>query len=96
MQQKYKIIGNNDKKYRIRNTKKKKDLWLMRKNILMQIMNIKKKKSKNMCKSVSFFLLVQHFIYLSFMIYDFEQKGGYCIIYDLITNLSLKEVYLKP
>ena len=23
MQQKYKIIGNNDKKYRIRNTKKK-------------------------------------------------------------------------
>ena len=67
MQQKYKIIGNNDKKYRIRNTKKK-DLWLMRKNIQMQIMNIKKKKSKNMCKSVSFFLLVQHFIYLSFMI----------------------------
>ena len=56
----------------------------------------KKKKLKNMCKSVSFFLLVQHFIYLSFMIYDFEQKGGYCIIYDLITNLPLKEVYLKP
>ena len=24
MQQKYKMIGNNDKKYRIRNTKKKK------------------------------------------------------------------------
>ena len=28
MQQKYKIIGNNDKKYRIRNTKKK-DLWFI-------------------------------------------------------------------
>ena len=48
MQQKYKIIGNNDKKYRIRNTKKK-DLWLMRKNILMQIMNIYIKKNKKTC-----------------------------------------------
>ena len=42
------------------------------------------------------FLLVQQFIYSSFMIYNFVQKEGYCIIYDLITNLPLKEVYLKP
>ena len=63
----------------------------MRKNILKQIM----KKTKNIGKSVSFFLLVQQFIYSSFMIYDFMQKEGYCIIYDLITNLPLKEVYLK-
>ena len=58
--------------------------------------NKKTKQKKNMCKSDSFFLLVQQFIYSSFMIYDFVQKEGYCIIYDLITNLSLKEVYLKP
>ena len=64
----------------------------MRKNILMQIMEKKKKK----CKSVSFFLLVQQFIYSSFMIYDFVQKEGYCIIYGLNTHLSLKKVYLKP
>ena len=58
--------------------------------------NHEKKNEKNMCKSVSFFLLVQQFIYSSFMIYDFVQKEGYCIIFDLITNLPLKEVYLKP
>ena len=45
----------------------------MRKNMLMQIMK-KKQNKKNMCKSVSFFLLVQQFIYSLFMIYDLVQK----------------------
>ena len=87
MQQKYKIIWNNDKKYRIRNTKKKRFMVDEEKYFNANNNNKKKLKNrkKNMCKSVSFFLLVQQFIYLSFMIYDFEQKGGYCIIYDLIT-----------
>ena len=55
----------------------------MIKNILMEIMGEKK-----CVNQFNFFLLVQQFIYSSFMIYDFVQKEGYCIIYGLNTNLS--------